>query len=55
MICDRSTTSPLINRYRRYGVLGGRGRRLEIYQAPARALFAIPGALALVPVFVIAC
>jgi CRP-like cAMP-binding protein len=35
---DRSTTSLLINRYRRDGVLGGRGRRLEIYQAPARAL-----------------
>ena len=35
---DRSTTSLLINRYRRDGVLGGRGRLLEIYQAPVRAL-----------------
>lgn len=35
---NRSTTSLLINRYRRDGVLGGYGRRLEIYQAPARAL-----------------
>jgi CRP/FNR family cyclic AMP-dependent transcriptional regulator len=35
---NRSTTSLLINRYRRDGVLGGHGRRLEIYQAPARAL-----------------
>jgi CRP/FNR family cyclic AMP-dependent transcriptional regulator len=35
---NRSTTSLLINRYRRDGVLGGRGRRLEIYQAPAQAL-----------------
>jgi len=35
---NRSTTSLLINRYRREGVLGGHGRRLEIYQAPARAL-----------------
>jgi len=35
---DRSTTSLLINRYRRDGVLGGRGRLLEIYQARARAL-----------------
>jgi CRP/FNR family transcriptional regulator, cyclic AMP receptor protein len=35
---DRSTTSLLINRYRRGGVLGGRGRLLEIYQAPVRAL-----------------
>ena len=35
---DRSTTSQLINRYRRDGVLGGRGRLLEIYQAPVRAL-----------------
>jgi CRP/FNR family transcriptional regulator, cyclic AMP receptor protein len=35
---DRSTTSLLINRYRRDGVLGGRGRLLEIYQTPVRAL-----------------
>ncbi len=35
---DRSTTSLLINRFRRDGVLGGRGRLLEIYQAPVRAL-----------------
>jgi CRP-like cAMP-binding protein len=35
---NRSTTSLLINRYRRDGVLGGHGRRLEIYQVPARAL-----------------
>jgi CRP-like cAMP-binding protein len=35
---NRSTTTLLINRYRRDGVLGGHGRRLEIYQAPARAL-----------------
>ena len=35
---NRSTTSLLINRFRRDGVLGGHGRRLEIYQAPARAL-----------------
>ena len=35
---DRSTTSLLINRYRRDGVLGGRGRLLEIYQVPVRAL-----------------
>ena len=35
---DRSTASLLINRYRRDGVLGGRGRLLEIYQAPVRAL-----------------
>ena len=35
---DRSTTSLLINRYRRDRVLGGRGRLLEIYQAPVRAL-----------------
>jgi CRP/FNR family transcriptional regulator, cyclic AMP receptor protein len=35
---DRSTTSLLINRYRRDGVLGGRGRLLEIYQAPVRVL-----------------
>jgi hypothetical protein len=33
-----STTSLRINRYRRDGVLGGHGRRLEIYQVPARAL-----------------
>jgi len=35
---DRSTISLLINRYRRDRVLGGRGRLLEIYQAPVRAL-----------------
>jgi CRP-like cAMP-binding protein len=35
---NRSTASLLINRYRRDGVLGGRGRRLEIYRAPAQAL-----------------
>jgi CRP/FNR family cyclic AMP-dependent transcriptional regulator len=35
---DRSTTSLLINRYRRDGLLGGRGRLLEIYQVPVRAL-----------------
>jgi CRP/FNR family transcriptional regulator, cyclic AMP receptor protein len=35
---NRSTTSLLINRYRRDGVLGGHGRQLEIYQAPVRAL-----------------
>ncbi len=35
---NRSTTSLLINRYRRDGVLGGSGRRLEIYHTAARAL-----------------
>lgn len=35
---NRSTASLLINRYRRDGVLGGRGRRLEIYSEPAQAL-----------------
>jgi len=40
---NRSTTSLLINRYRRDGVLGGQGRRLEIYQAPARALLTQAG------------
>jgi len=41
---DRSTTSLLINRFRRDGVLGGRGRLLEIYQAPVRALLERAGA-----------
>ena len=34
---DRTTASLLINRFRRDGVLGGRGRLLEMYQAPVRA------------------
>jgi CRP-like cAMP-binding protein len=45
---NRSTTSLLINRYRRDGVLGGHGRRLEIYQEPARALLAQAGMAMLV-------
>jgi CRP/FNR family transcriptional regulator, cyclic AMP receptor protein len=45
---NRSTTSLLINRYRRDGVLGGRGRRLEIYQAPARSLLEQAG-MAMLP------
>jgi CRP-like cAMP-binding protein len=35
---NRSTTSLLINRYRRDGVLGGHGRRLEIHPEAAGAL-----------------
>jgi CRP-like cAMP-binding protein len=44
---NRSTTSLLINRFRRDGVLGGHGRQLEIYQAQARARLGQAGTMML--------
>jgi hypothetical protein len=42
-LLNRSTISLLVNRFRCAGVLGGHGRRLEMYQAPARACLSRQG------------